>query len=146
MPTVRSCEWQSQVAHLCPRPLGTSVLSSHFLEVARDGQREIGILTPQAKAWSSEAGGAGQGWTAGPPCTQRCCLACCPVREERRPWLAALPHPDSRDGNTSEPWHDAAGARDTQVAHLRALERVRTTKNWCSVGKKWKESQHACPH
>lgn len=93
MPTVRSCEWQSQVAHLCPRPLGTSVLSSHFLEVARDGQREIGVLTPQAKAWSSEAGGAGQGWTAGPPCTQHCCLACCPVREERRPWLAALPTP-----------------------------------------------------
>lgn len=62
----------------------------------------------------------------------------CPVREEHQPWLAALPHPDSRDGNTSEPWHDAAGARDAQVAHLRALERVRTTKNWCSVGKKWK--------
>ena len=71
----------------------------------------------------------------GPPCARCCCLAPCPVREERRPWLVALPRLGSCDGNTSEPWHDAAGARDTQVARLRALERVRTTKNWCSVGK-----------
>ena len=135
-PTVRSRKWQSQLVLLCPGPWA---LSGHLPEAAGD----LASWLLQPKPGRVKQAGLDGARLMLNVAAQHVVLSWKSVGLGWLPWCTrAAPMATHQSLGVCQ----GQGTHRLPASRLRALQRVRTTKNWHSVGRKWKESQHACPY